>query len=66
MNKQAKTLAPDSLDLGQIVLCSCPEWNDLGFQVAEWDGKKFHYEEDPNGTFDEYVEAFYTLDELIN
>jgi hypothetical protein len=40
------------------VLCYCPKWNDSGYQVAYWDGTTWQYDEDPNGTFSKYVEAW--------
>jgi len=40
---------------GVIVLCYCPDWSDIGYQVAKWNGKEFYYEDQPNETFGSYV-----------
>ena len=40
------------------ILCYCPGWNDLGYQVAQWKNGKFQYDEDPNGFFNEYVKEW--------
>lgn len=37
------------------LLCFCQDWNESGYQVAEWDGKKFTYQEEPNEMFDSCV-----------
>ncbi len=43
---------------GRVVLCYCPGWNDTGYQVAQWDGNKFFYDEQPNTLFSDYVESW--------
>lgn len=43
---------------GRVVLCYCPGWNDLGYQVGVWDGHGFCYEEQPNEMFSDYVESW--------
>lgn len=48
---------------GQLCLCKCPEWCSLGFQVAEWTGKKFDFPEIPNDMLDSLVEEWMPLDD---
>ena len=40
---------------GRLLLCRCEEWNDEGYQIARYVGKKFTYSEQANGGFDECV-----------
>lgn len=46
----------------QLVLCRCPEWNDEGYQIAEWNGEEFEYSGQPNDMFNSLVIAFMVLD----
>lgn len=48
---------------GQIVLARCPEWNELGLQVAQWDGEVFYYDDQPNDDFHQCVTSYMSLDE---
>jgi len=41
--------------VGRLVLCYCPEWNEEGYQVAVWKGKEFTYGGQPNEMFDGLV-----------
>ena len=41
--------------LNRNLLCFCEGWNECGYQVAQWNGKKFNYTEQPNKMFDDYV-----------
>lgn len=41
--------------INRPVLCYCPEWSELGYQVAEWNGKEFEYSEQPNDLFNGLV-----------
>ena len=40
------------------LLCFCPKWCDNGYQVAFWNGKEFHYEDQPNENFSQHVEEW--------
>lgn len=40
------------------LICYCPEWNNHGYVVAQFDGNKFWYDEDHNQCFDDYVEKW--------
>lgn len=42
----------------RVLLCYCPEWCESGYQVAEWNGKRFVYEEEPNEIFDQHVKEW--------
>ena len=46
----------------RLLLCYCPGWSDTGYQVAEFDGKIFEYEDQPNEGFHSFVEqwSFFT------
>ena len=48
--------------IGKPLLCKCPLWNDVGFQVATWDGTEFSYEDQPNGNFSQCVEAWVEIE----
>lgn len=48
---------------GQLALCYCPGWNELGYQVAVWQGNKFDYAEAGNDDFDKHVKAFLPMNE---
>lgn len=37
------------------LLCYCPEWNESQYVVAQYDGVSFWYDEDHNGSFNNYV-----------
>jgi hypothetical protein len=50
-------------DTGQLCLCKCPNWCRSGFQVAEWDGVKFDFDESPNDMFDGDVIEWMPLNE---
>lgn len=39
----------------RVLLCYCPKWCSLGYQVAIWDGDRFSYEEQPNEDFSKHV-----------
>jgi len=41
--------------IGQNVLCFCPDWCNSAYQVANWNGKRFEYDEMPNDMFDGLV-----------
>ena len=43
---------------GIFVLCHCPEWNESGYQVAQFKAGRFEYDEDPNGSFGDYVKSW--------
>ena len=47
----------------QMVVCRCPDWCSIGYQVAKWNGDEFYCDDDPNGIFNDYVIAFLPLDE---
>ena len=51
------------LEEGQMALCFCPEWCEIGYQVAIWDGKKFDYPDASNDNFDACVEGYLPLNE---
>ena len=51
------------LKYNQMVICRCPNWCSLGYQVAYWNGEMFEYDDDPNGGFNDHVIAFMPLDE---
>jgi len=40
------------------LIAHCPQWSDSSYQICTWDGKSFSYDEDPNGSFEEYVIAW--------
>lgn len=40
------------------LLCYCPEWCDIGYVVATWNGKEFYYAEQVNDMFSETVEKW--------
>lgn len=40
------------------VICYCPDWSDIGYQVAQWDGKEFYYEDQPNDMFNRHVKSW--------
>jgi len=42
--------------INRKVLCYCPKWNSLSYEVAVWDGKSFTYYEEPNNDFSDCVE----------
>lgn len=48
---------------GQLCICRCPNWSEEGYQIAQWDGKKFDYSCSPNSFFDEHVIAWMPLDD---
>ena len=50
------------LELNQLVLCVCPNWNYEGFQVAKWNGKEFEYSSQPNSMFNDSVQGFYLIE----
>ena len=39
-------------EFDKYVLCYCPKWNDSGYQVAKFNGKKCDYGDAPNDNFD--------------
>lgn len=49
----------------QMVICRCPDWNDEGYQVAQWcdSDKEFWYSGQQNDMFNKCVIAFCPLDE---
>ena len=49
----------------RVLICYCPEWSEIGYQVAKWNGKEFYYDEQPNNDFNGLVEKwsiFYEAD----
>jgi len=48
---------------GRMCICRCPNWCELGYQIAQWDGEKFDFPESPNPWFDRDVIAWMPLDE---
>lgn len=42
----------------RLLIVYCPEWNSTGYQICEWNGKRFHYDDQPNDMFDGCVEAW--------
>lgn len=54
------------IDVGDIeppqnkrpLICYCPNWCDIGYQIAYWNGDEFHYEDQPNDNFNMHVEAW--------
>ena len=46
-----------------IVICRCPNWNDIGYQIAKFENDKFCYDDQPNERFDENVIAWTPLNE---
>ena len=44
--------------IGRIILCWCPDWCDAGYQVGQWNGKEFFYEDQPNDMFNRHVKAW--------
>lgn len=51
------------LKKGQMVLCVCHEWCELGYQVAQWDGKRFSYPGEPNNNFDNCVTGYLPMNQ---
>lgn len=51
----------NKLKYGQLALCVCPDWCEIGFMVARWNGSKFDYPEAMNDGFDSYVTAYLLL-----
>ena len=47
---------------GQLCVCRCPDWCELGYQVATWTGTEFEYPEQPNYMFNDSVIAWLPLD----
>jgi hypothetical protein len=47
---------------GQLCLCRCPHWCELGYQVAVFENGIFDYPEAPNSRFHENVIAWNPLD----
>ena len=46
---------PRQPNKGQLCICKCPEWCDLGCQVAMWNGDEFEYPEQSNDRFNDLV-----------
>ncbi len=44
--------------IGRPLLCYCPDWSDLGYQVAEYKSGRFDYADAPNDSFDDCVEQW--------
>lgn len=51
---------------GQLCICRCPNWNELGFQIATFENGEFTYPEQPNDDFDKNVLAYCPIDEYGN
>ena len=47
---------------GSKVICKCPEWCELGYQIAIFVNGKFTYPEQSNDSFHDCVEWFAILD----
>ena len=45
----------EKIPIRRPLLCYCPMWCDIGYQVAVFDGKEFSYEDQPNEMFDRNV-----------
>ena len=48
---------------GQLCICKCPNWNELGFQIATFKKGEFTYPEQPNDAFDKNVIAYCPINE---
>jgi len=48
---------------GQLCLCRCPGWCDIGYQVARFEDDMFQYDEQSNDMFDANVIAWLPLEE---
>jgi hypothetical protein len=46
---------------GQLVICRCPNWNEEGYQIAQYENGEFAYCGQPNNMFDENVIAWLPL-----
>lgn len=42
----------------RILNCYCPDWCNSSYQIAEWSGERFFYEDQPNNEFHDYVEQW--------
>jgi hypothetical protein len=51
------------LDYNQLVIARCPGWCSTGYQICNWNGEEFYYDDQPNDMFNEDVIAFMPLDE---
>lgn len=48
---------------GQLCICKCPNWNELGYQVATFKNGEFTYPEQPNDDFDKNVIAYCSINQ---
>ena len=49
-------------EYGDVCLCECPEWRNVGYDVAIWTGKKFDDSEMNNDMFNDCVIGFCVID----
>ncbi len=49
----------------QMVICRCVDWNEEGYQIAQWDkhDKQFWFSGQPNDDFHKCITAFAKLNE---
>lgn len=52
-----------TLNVDQLCLCKCDNWNEEGFQIAVWDGEEFIYDNQPNPYFNRHVTYFMPISE---
>ena len=45
----------------KLLVAYCRNWNDEGYQICKWDGKKFTYRNQPNDDFSDCVELWSLL-----
>lgn len=46
---------------GQVCICRCPNWCELGYQIAIFEDGIFDFPESPNFSFDKQVIAWKPL-----
>jgi hypothetical protein len=50
-------------EVDSICLCKTPEWNNEGYQVARFNGKKFDFDGSPNDMLEGCVEGFIVIED---
>jgi hypothetical protein len=48
---------------GKLLICYCPYWCELEYQIATYEDGSFDYPDSPNNKFDECVEGWVYLNE---
>lgn len=48
---------------GKLLICYCPNWCELEYQIAVYQDGKFDYPDSPNDKFDDHVKGWLYLNE---